>query len=131
MTAHEPLTVFYDADCGFCSHSAAVLRRLDSQHRLRLVPLQAAGTSRPGMPTEQELLALMHVVDDAGRWDRGGAALLRIADTIPALRPLALVGRLPLAGLAVEWLYGLGARNRVRLSRLLGLEGCAHRAHRA
>jgi len=131
MTAHEPLTVFYDADCGFCSHWAAVLRRLDSRHRLRLVPIQAAETSLPGMPTEQELLAVMHVVDGAGRWDRGGGAWLCIADTIPVLRPLGLAGRLPLADLAVEWLYQLVARNRGRLSRVLGLDRCAHRAHRA
>ena len=130
MTATDPLTVLYDADCGICSHSAAVLRRLDSEHRLRLVPLQAPG-SLPGLPTQEELLAVMHVVDGAGRWDRGGAACLRIADAIPALRPLAMVGRLPFAGLAVEWLYVLAAHNRGRLSRLLGVESCAHRARRA
>jgi len=126
MTSRVPLTVLYDAECGFCSRCAAVLRRLDRAHRLRLVPLQSAPTSVPGAPSAASLLETMHVVDAAGRWATGGAAWLRIAAVIPALRPLSAVGSLPLCRWGVERLYEVVSRNRRRLSRLAGAKSCAH-----
>jgi predicted DCC family thiol-disulfide oxidoreductase YuxK len=69
-----PLTVLYDADCGFCNRTALVLRRLDRRRRLRLVPLQAAASRLP-TPSQEQLLASMHVVDAEGRWVAGGEAI--------------------------------------------------------
>ena len=66
----------------------------------------------------------LHVRDLDGRWVRGGAACLRIAAALPVLSPLALVGRLPFAPVVIERGYQLVARNRHRLSRLFGLDGC-------
>ena len=80
------LTVLYDGDCAFCTHWALVLRTLDVSHRLRLVPLQNAAIHLPGAPNEQDLMAAMHVVDASGHWERGGAAWVRIARTVPLLR---------------------------------------------
>lgn len=125
--AADQLVVLYDADCGFCSWCATALDRLDGEHRLRLLPLQSAATALVDAPPEHLLLERMYVRDDAGRWERGGAALLRIADVVPALRPLAIAGRLPLGGLAFEAWYRVIARNRHRLGRLLGLDGCTYR----
>lgn len=119
--------VLYDADCGFCSWCATALDRLDRGHRLRLLPLQSAATALDDAPPERLLLESMHVRDDAGRWDRGGAALLRIARVVPILRPLAIAGRLPFARLGFEAWYRVIARNRHRLGRLLGLDGCTYR----
>ena len=121
-----PLTVLYDADCGFCNRIALVLRRLDRRRRLRLVPLQAAASRVAGAPGQEELLASMHVVDAGGRWAAGGEALLWIADRVPVLRPLALVGRLPLLRLLVQPAYDLVGANRHRLSRLLGDVACRY-----
>jgi predicted DCC family thiol-disulfide oxidoreductase YuxK len=123
MASRDPLTVLYDSECGFCARCAMALRRLDRGGRLRMLPLRA-GTTIPDAPSEHDLLAAMHVVDAAGRWDRGGAAWLRIAAVVPLLRPLAVAGRLPMVGAGVERLYQLVARNRHRLSRMLGLDMC-------
>jgi predicted DCC family thiol-disulfide oxidoreductase YuxK len=118
------LQVFFDADCGFCAHSASVLRRLDSKQRLALVPLQRAAEVVPDAPDIDRLLASMHVRDPTGHWSVGGAAWLRIADEIPLLRPLAFLARLPGLRRLVEPAYALVARNRHRISRLLGDDAC-------
>ena len=119
----ERLTVLFDSDCGFCTRSAGLLRRLDRARRLDLVPLQAAAALGDA-PPERVLLERMHVRDAAGRWSIGGAAWLRIADAVPALRPLAWYGRLPFIRPLVEPIYALIANNRHRLGRLLGDDTC-------
>ena len=117
------LLVLYDADCGICTRTARVLRRLDHGRRLRLLPLQDAGGIADAPPMDV-LLCSIHVRDGRGRWTAAGAACLRIADEIPLLRPLAMVGRL-VPSRVVEWAYAHIAGNRHRLSRLLGDDACA------
>lgn len=121
------LTVLFDRDCGFCARCATLVHRLDRQGALRFIPLQSRPVELAHLPSEHDLLASMHVRDVSGTWSQGGAAWLRIAEVVPALRPMALVGRLPLARWWIEVLYRLVARNRHRLSQVLGLEGCSYR----
>ena len=85
------LDVFYDADCGFCTRTALVLRRVDRSGRLRLMPLQRATEIAPDVPSEDRLLEEMHVRDASGRWFAGGAAWLQIAHLLPLMEPLAFV----------------------------------------
>ena len=121
------LVVLYDADCGFCSWCATALDRLDGRHRLRLLPLQRAATYLDDAPPQATLLDQIHVRDEAGRWHRGGTALLRVAGVVPILRPLAVAGRIPPVRWVFEAWYRVVARNRHRLGRLLGLDGCTYR----
>jgi predicted DCC family thiol-disulfide oxidoreductase YuxK len=118
------LQVFYDADCGFCTRSAGLLRRIDRRGRLELIPLQEAGVAVPDAPPGDRLLDKMHV-RDGGRWSVGGAAWLRIAEVVPTLRPLAILARLPFVHPFVEPVYRVIARNRHRISRLLGDDACS------
>lgn len=111
--------VFYDADCTFCTRTARVLRRLDRGRRLRLTPLSRAD-GMSDAPSQARLVESLHIRDRSGRWFSGGEAWLRIADVVPALRPLGLVGRLPLARPVVDIAYRLIAANRHRISRLMG-----------
>ncbi|MBA2255056.1 MAG: DUF393 domain-containing protein [Chloroflexi bacterium] len=119
------LMVFYDADCGFCTRSAQVLRMLDRAGRLELAPLHEAAELTPDAPPVARLLESMHVRDHHGRWSAGGTAWMRIADVLPLLRPLGLAARLPILRGLVEPVYDLVARNRHRLSHLLGDDVCA------
>jgi predicted DCC family thiol-disulfide oxidoreductase YuxK len=100
-----------------------LLRRLDRARRLDLIPLQDASTF-PDAPPEAALLERMHVRDAAGYWSIGGAAWLRIANVVPALRALAWFASLPVIRPLVEPVYSLIANNRHRLSRVLGDDGC-------
>ncbi|MBA2557854.1 MAG: DUF393 domain-containing protein [Chloroflexi bacterium] len=80
--------MFYDSDCGFCTRSARLLRRLDGARHLRLIPLHRAAETTPDAPPEQRLLETMHCRDRSGRWFAGGAACLQISHIVPALRPV-------------------------------------------
>lgn len=117
------LLVLYDSTCGICSRSARLLRRLDRAGRLHLMPLQAAG-ELAGVPPLDVLFDAIHVRDEHGRWSVGGAAWTRIGQEVTVLRPLAFLAALPVIRTFVEWTFALVARNRHRLSRLLGDDVC-------
>ena len=118
------LLVLYDGDCGICSRSARLLRRLDHDRHLRLMPLQVAGQIADA-PAVEVLLDAIHVRDADGRWSVGGSALTRIAEAVPLFRPIAIVARVPVFGRFVDWTYTRIAANRHRISRLLGDDTCA------
>ena len=121
----DPLFVLYDADCGLCSRTAQVLRLLDGHGRLRILPLQlAAAELGAAAPSVAAMTASLHAGVPGRGWSTGGEAALRIADAIPLLRSLALVGSLPLLNRLVEPGYVLLASNRDRIGRFLGAERC-------
>lgn len=126
-TADRRLLVLYDADCGICSRSARLLRRLDRGRRLRLLPLQDAGEIVDAPPMEL-LRDAIHVRDRDGQWSIAGAAWIRIAEEVPLLRPLAVVARVSAIRIGIELVYAMVARNRHRLSPLLGDQACAVRS---
>lgn len=78
----------------------------------------------PDLPSEAELASALHARDAAGSWFSGGGAAIRIAAEVPALRPLAWAARVPGVPAVVDVAYGLVARNRQALSRLLGEQAC-------
>ena len=119
---NAPLTVCYDGECGVCLAAVERLRNLNGAERLRFVAAQRVTTELPEFAARIEpgaLSSAMHVVEPDGRWVSGAEAVLRIAETIPRLRPIAWLGRLPVVNRLVEPLYQLIARHRHRLSRLL------------
>ena len=123
--APERLTVFYDAGCGICRHTARTLHILDWGGRLRFAPLQGFVAATAGDPGRSELAAALHVRDERGAWHAGGDAALTIARVVPVLAPLALVGRLPGMAPIAERAYEAVARNRHAISGWLGVERCA------
>jgi predicted DCC family thiol-disulfide oxidoreductase YuxK len=118
------LTVLFDADCGICTQTARLLRTLDGAGRLALVSLQSAPALVPDAPPIAELRRSLHVRSAGGRWLKGGAAVLRIASLVPVLRPIAILGSLPLARPLVDAAYDLVAANRHRVSRLVRAHVC-------
>jgi len=89
-----PLTVLYDADCGFCRFSVARLLDWDRGRRLRPVAIQSpegdALLTAAGVALADRL-ASAHVLDAAGRVHSGGAAAAVIARELPAGAPVAWV----------------------------------------
>jgi predicted DCC family thiol-disulfide oxidoreductase YuxK len=101
-------TVIYDADCGFCKFSLALLlswdrprkgrgRREPGARALRPVPLATAEADRllADLTVEQRNSS-WHLVDESGRRNSAGAALAPALALLPGGRfPASLVGRVP------------------------------------
>ncbi|HEX9738937.1 MAG TPA: DUF393 domain-containing protein [Candidatus Limnocylindria bacterium] len=122
LPARARLIVCYDGTCAVCAVAVTRLRTLDRDERLRFVPAQRATSEFPDFAARIEpgaLSSALHVVEPDGRWVSGGEAVLRIAETLPRLRFVARLGRLPVVNRLVEPMYRLVARHRHRLSRLL------------
>jgi predicted DCC family thiol-disulfide oxidoreductase YuxK len=113
-----PYTVLYDADCGFCRWTVAVLLRWDVHRRLRPIAIESPEGERllRDIPLEQRL-ASAHVVTAEGRRASGGRILPVIAEALPGGRPLAVVGRA--LAVPLDWVYRWIAQNRPLLSRFV------------
>ena len=113
-----PLTVLYDADCGFCRSALAALLRLDRDRRLLPVTIQGPDGERLlGHLTPDQRLASAHVVTPDGRVHSGGDAVVPIARVLPGMGPVAVLAG-TLAG-PTRWGYRQVAANRTRLGRLV------------
>ena len=121
--AATAFTLFYDADCGFCSWAAARVVRHAPPGRLVAAPIRsAAGDVALGDISAAERDGSWHLVTaDGRRWSAGAAVA-------PLLRELPVLGRLaPLAEAfpgPVDAAYRFVARRRGRLSQLLGSSRC-------
>ena len=112
-----PVTVLYDADCGFCTWAARrIAERLAPPGAVVLEPIRSpAGDALLGDLPEALRDGSWHLVAADGRRWSAGTALGPLLRLLPRLRWAA-----PL----VEAAYRLVARNRATLSRLLGAERC-------
>ena len=111
-----PLTVFYDADCGFCRWTLSLLLRWDRHGALLPLAIQSPDGERllaPIAPAERMTSA--HVVTPDGRVFSGGDAVPVIARRLPGGAPVALIGRV--LGGPMRWGYRQIAENRTALSR--------------
>jgi len=119
---NDQLTVCYDGECAVCAAAVERLAKLDRDRSLRIVPFQRVAGELPDVAARidaADLTSALHVVEPDGRLTSGGEAVLRIAEAVPRLRLVARLGRLPLVSRLVEPMYGLVARHRHRLSRML------------
>jgi len=83
-------TVFYDGDCPLCRREIAHYRRMDSRERLHWVDAvnEPETLAEHGLSLERAMTEL-HVLDGAGRWQRGVDAFMVIWQHLPAYRWLA------------------------------------------
>jgi predicted DCC family thiol-disulfide oxidoreductase YuxK len=93
-------TVIYDADCGFCKFSLALLLAWDRSgvgRALRPLPLGTAEADRLLADlTPEQRNSSWHLVDESGRRNSAGAALAPALTLLPGGRvPAAFVARVP------------------------------------
>jgi predicted DCC family thiol-disulfide oxidoreductase YuxK len=90
-------TVIYDADCGFCKFSLAVLLAWDRRGVLEILALESPEADRLLADlTPEQRNSSWHLVDESGRRNSAGAALAPALALLPGGRfPAALVGRIP------------------------------------
>ena len=118
-----PLTLLYDGACPICVTEMSRLARMDRSHRLRFVDIAAPGfDASPYGATREEMMTLMHAVLPDGRVLVGIDAL-HAAYSAVHLGWLWAPARWPLLRRYADALYARFARNRMRVSRALGL-GC-------
>jgi predicted DCC family thiol-disulfide oxidoreductase YuxK len=125
VSTQRPLTVLYDRDCGFCTWCADWIRRADRDGRMAVVPLQEAPHDPELAPiaAETDLRCALHAVDEDGIVHQGGAAILEIQERLPGGALITFWRTLPFAADLAEWAYGVAARNRATLGKLVGAEG--------
>jgi predicted DCC family thiol-disulfide oxidoreductase YuxK len=117
----HPILVF-DGDCGICSASVGFLRRAGCT--ARMVTSQEWTASHPE-DTARVAEAVVVVTPDGRRLEAqlGVAEALRLSS-----RPWPAIGAViaaPGIRVVAGWVYRLVARNRTRLSSMVGLNACA------
>ena len=97
MTPVAPSLLLYDADCGFCQVSLALVLAWDRREQLRPLALQDPEASRLLSPMASERqMASWHLVSAAGDVRSAGAALAPLLAELPGGAPLAaLSARVP------------------------------------
>ena len=107
--------VFYDGDCPLCRREIDHYRRVDRALRVRWVDAASETDSlRDFGLTLNDAMAELHVLDEAGQWQRGVDAFLVIWDHLPRYRWLtALVRGLRLRS-PLGFIYRRFARWRYR-----------------
>ncbi len=117
----RPLDLYYDADCGVCTWSARMLKRLDSRGNVRF---HDNGGELPPGASEAMAERSMIVVDAGGRVSTDAAALSAIC---LAVRPLWWCGwllKLPGVHQLARALYHRFAERRFDVSEALGMGAC-------
>jgi predicted DCC family thiol-disulfide oxidoreductase YuxK len=111
-------TVIYDADCGFCKFSLALLLAWDRRGALEILALESPEADRLLADlTPEQRNSSWHLVDESGRRNSAGAALAPFLTLLPGGRvPAALVARVPHV---IERGYRWVVDHRGRLGRLV------------
>ena len=117
--------VVYDGECPFCLRQIARIRAWDPGGRFEYLPRQTDGIEErfPILATSDFDVG-MRLIEPGGRVHVGADAVYEIARRLPRTRWAAWLYRVPgLHGVARE-AYGWIARNRRRLGRACGPDGC-------
>jgi predicted DCC family thiol-disulfide oxidoreductase YuxK len=119
--------VFYDGDCPLCRREIAHYRRLYGSARLRWVDVARSPDclARHGLAPERAM-AELHVLDAAGRWQRGVDAFLVIWSHLPRYHWLARLASTPGLRDLLDTAYHRFAAWRYR--QRCGTHGCVSRA---
>ena len=114
MTSKPDLTVYHDGACPVCQREIALMRRLDSDDRIRFEDVSGDNPLPPDLD-RQSALARFHVRNSEGELRNGAAAFVTMWERVPRLRLLAKFARIP----GVLSLLELGYRGFLRVRPLL------------
>jgi predicted DCC family thiol-disulfide oxidoreductase YuxK len=122
VTADRPFaTVLYDEACPFCAAEMRMLRRWDHTGILRTVDISAPEFRAEDWGLSMSALsAELHVRSPGGDWLKGMAAIRHLYQILGRGRFLEFTGW-PVLSPVFDALYRRFARNRMQISRRLGL----------
>jgi predicted DCC family thiol-disulfide oxidoreductase YuxK len=117
IASDRRFTVIYDAQCGVCSRSVAWLRRQDARPAMRFLASESEEAVRlvPVRPPNQ-----MAIVSPMGEVLLGADGWIGCMQTIPRYRWMARVAGWPVVKPFVMLGYGVIAKNRRLISKMLG-----------
>lgn len=90
--------ILYDGDCGLCSRLARRFRTNLQRRGFQLAPLQSRDAAAVSGATQEQLLRELHVVvapPPVRRVLRGADAIVFVARSLPWMRPLCWLARVP------------------------------------
>ncbi len=126
------MLLIFDGQCVLCLRAVETLRSLPCEAEIDMVPLQQ--NPLPALPcklTREQLQAEIHVIETDGTVFKGADALIRILRTVPSLRWLEPMYRVPGLRPAASFFYKWIAKHRYRLFGKMedGCENSSCRLH--
>ncbi len=113
--------LIYDDTCPICLASIKKLRQVDTLGLVEAVPLSDPRLPHgKNLPPEHELKNAVHLFDDAGQMYRGADAVAKVMSIFPKSAWIGKIMRWPGIRQIARGVYGLVARNRVKLSGMIG-----------
>lgn len=111
----QPVLI-YDGDCGFCTRTANLVKRLNVHNRFDVLPSQTPGLlAQSGLIEQQAMEAAWYVAAD-GRLHRGAAAMNAALNALGGLyRVASWVYQVPGLRQLEDVAYAWVARNRYRM----------------
>lgn len=122
------LTLYYDGKCPFCRTEMARLARWDTHARLAFADISEPGFDPAHLGAGMDQLNAEMFSQRADGTVLKGTASMLAAYTLAGRGYLVWPLRVPLLRTLLAWLYRLFARNRYRMSALLGYRlepGCS------
>jgi predicted DCC family thiol-disulfide oxidoreductase YuxK len=112
----KEVTLLYDAECVLCTNSVRTLRKLKTSVPLRMISLQEADLEvlLPGT-SFAELQAQIHVIDTDGQVYKGADSIICILKTVPSLKWISWLYRIPGLKPMADLMYRWVAKNRYKL----------------
>jgi predicted DCC family thiol-disulfide oxidoreductase YuxK len=112
--------LLYDGECPFCRREVAWLKRHDHEGNLALEDIADPGfdPAQYGL-TRDEVMGVLHGILPDGRVVKRVEAIRQAYQAV-GLGWVVAPTRWPIIRMVLDGLYGIFARNRIRLGRLLG-----------
>lgn len=117
------LEIYFDGTCPLCN---AFIRRVQKSKLGELVAHDVTANPLPPDVPYGAAMSEIHVRGADGRMHKNADAILEVLSSYPLLQPLVWAGRLPLVRQLLRLLYNNIARNRLEISRILGLSKNEH-----
>ncbi len=114
--------MLYDGTCGFCTRQARLAQRVARPGRVALRSTAEPGVLERylGITPEAANRQLYVHEETTGRRYGGAAAVARLVREVPVIGPVGWLYYAPVLRQVADTLYRIFARNRHRISRLLG-----------
>lgn len=117
------LTAIYDGNCIICNKTKLWITRLDRHHQVKFLDLHEIDYLKENFPsmTYEDAMGMLHVIDEQQQVYAGFDAVCRLLRLFPLTKPLYILSCTPFLGRRIGvFIYGIVARNRYGINRVLG-----------